>query len=501
MDIPNERRANGDRAHASDRIRITQGSSTDKSSLTILSIEELASLIARKKISPVEVLTAVLRRVDQLNPTLNAYITLFPEDSMRQAAKAEREIMAGRYRGALHGVPIGIKDNIWTSGIRTAAGSRILSEFVPQSDATVVHKLRNAGAVLVGKTNMSEFASGATNENEFFGPTRNPWDTTRITGGSSGGSSAAVAACMSFAALGTDTGGSIRIPAALCGIVGMKPTAGRVSRHGVVPLSATFDHVGALTRWVSDAAIVLSAISGYDRLDPLSARNEVPNFLIGLRRPLHKPSLGWPREYFLERLDERVKMAIEAAATTFQGLGGVVKEVSLPHVTEATDVAIKMEYAEAARFHEASGFLPSRANEYGKRLRSRLEAGARMSAVEYLRGQELRNIVRAEFEGAFREVDAILTPTVPVPATLLGQSTVTVNSHREPLRSALIRMLPAANFTGLPAISVPCGYTPEGLPIGMQLIGRAFEEKTLFHLAYSYEQITKWQRLPPLCDD
>ena len=469
----------------------------DKSSLTILSIEQLAPLIAKKKVSPVEVLNAVLSRVEQLNPILNAYATVLPEEALRQAKKAEREIMAGEYRGALHGIPIAVKDNMWTAGIRTTAGSRILANFLPDSDATVVRKLHEAGAVLIGKTNMSEFASGATNDNEFFGPTRNPWNIKRITGGSSGGSAAAVAACMCFGALGTDTGGSIRIPAALCGIVGLKPTAGRVSRHGVVPLSTSFDHVGPLVRRVTDAAALLSVIAGYDRMDSLSVRKEVPHFTTGLRRRMRQPNLGLPRAHFLDRLDQGVKTAIEAAAATFERLGGAVIEVSLPHVDEALDPAMKMEYAEAARFHEAAGFLPARANEYGKALLTRLEKGARMLAVDYLRAQELCDVVRADFEAAFRHVDAILAPTVPVPAPLLGSSTVSVDSHREPVRSALIGMNPAANFTGLPAITVPCGFTPAGLPIGMQLIGPAFEEKTLLRLAYAYEQATRWHLRHP----
>jgi len=469
----------------------------DTSSLTFFSIEQLAPLIAKQKVSPVEVLTAILRRVERLNPVLNAYATIVPEQALRQAEKAEREIMAGKYRGKLHGIPVALKDNIWTAKIRTAAGSRILSDFFPPADATVARNLYAAGAVLIGKTNMSEFASGSTNENGFFGPTRNPWDPRRITGGSSGGSAAAVAAGMCFAALGTDTGGSIRIPAALCGIVGLKPTAGRVSRRGVVPLSTSFDHVGPLARCVTDAAILLSAIAGYDRLDSLSIREEVPDFSAGLQRRIRPPILGWPRALFLERLDRQVKKGIEDAALTFERLGGTVQEISLPHVDEALEPAMKMEYAEAARFHEASGFLPARANEYGKRLRTRLEEGAKMRAVDYLQAQELREVVRADFETAFRSVDVILAPTVPVPAPLLGRGTVNVNSHREPVRSALIGMNPAANFTGLPAISVPCGFTSEGLPIGMQLIGPAFEERMLFRLAAAYERATKWHLRHP----
>ncbi len=472
----------------------------NKSSLSSLSIEQLAPLLAKKKVSPVEVVADVLARIEQLNPTLNAYLTVVPELSRRRAAEAEREILAGNYRGPLHGVPVALKDNIWTAGIRTTAGSAILEDFVPPTDATVVRRLRRSGAVIVGKTNMSEFASGVTNSNRYFGPTRNPWDTERVPGGSSGGSAAAVAACMAFAALGTDTGGSVRIPAALCGIVGLKATCGRVSCHGVVPLSTTFDHVGPLGRRVMDAAIVLFVISGYDPLDERAVRKKVPKFPAVLGRRMRQPSLGWPKEYYFERLDENVRAAVEAAARKFEELGGVIEEVSLPHVRESLEPGGKMEYAEAARFHESAGYLPARAKEYGQDVRKRLEMGAQVRAVEYLKGQELRKVVRADFEAAFRHVDAILTPTVPVAAPLIGKLTVSINSHRAPVRSTLIRMNPAANFTGLPAISVPCGFTPEGLPIGLQLIGPPFEEARLLSLAYAYEQATEWHLVLPPCN-
>lgn len=419
---------------------------------------------------------------------------------MRQAIKAEQEIMAGKYRGPLHGIVVAVKDNMWTAGIRTMAGSRILADFVPQSNATVVDKLYRAGAVLIGKTNMSEFASGATNENAFFGPTRNPWNPKRITGGSSGGSAAAVAACLSYGALGTDTGGSIRIPAALCGVVGLKPTTGRVSRYGLVPLSTSLDQVGPLARGVRDAAFLLTVIAGYDARDSQSIPREVPNFAVKLRSRVKRRGLGWPRELFAERLERDVKAAMEAAAVTFCRLGTPVKEISLPHAGRILDSAMKIEYAEAARYHRAAGFLPARAGEYGERVRIRLEEGAKVLAVDYLEAQDLRDAVRADFQAAFRDVDAILVPTAPVPAPSLGQATVRMDSHREPVRAALIGMNPAANFAGLPAISLPCGFTTEGLPIGLQLIGPAFAETTLLNLAYAYEQETEWHRLRPNLD-
>ncbi len=465
--------------------------------LAFLPIERLASLLAKKKVSPVELTAAVLARIERLNPQLNAYLTVLAAEATVGARWAEREIRRGRHRGPLHGIPISLKDNIWTRGVRTTAGSRLLADCIPDRDATVVRRLRRAGAILLGKTNLHEFAYGATTNNAFYGPTRNPWATDRIPGGSSGGSAAAVAAGMCCASLGSDTGGSIRIPAAMCGIVGLKPTFGRVSCDGVVPLARSLDHVGPLARTVADAAIVLCAIAGRDPLDATTLARPVPDYLAELRRPLRRLRLGWPREYFFDKLDAEVRRAVEAAARTFEQHGARIEEISLSHIGESVDPSTHIALAEATAFHQSAGYFPARAAEYSQEVRARLERGAEVRAVDYLKAFEVQKVVRADFEAAFIRVDAILAPTVPVPAPCIGEKVVTIGSEEETVRAALLRLNRPANFTGLPAISVPCGFTQKGLPIGLQLIGPAFDEARLLRIAYAYERATEWHKRRP----
>ncbi len=467
--------------------------------LAFLPIERLASLLAKKKVSAVELTAAVLARIERLNPQLNAYLTVLAAEATAGARWVEREIRRGHHRGPLHGIPISLKDNIWTRGIRTTAGSRLLADFVPDRDATVARRLRRAGAILLGKTNLHEFAYGVTTNNAFYGPTHNPWAADHIPGGSSGGSAAGVAAGMCYASLGSDTGGSIRIPAAMCGIVGLKPTFGRVSCAGVVPLARSLDHVGPLARTVADAAIVLCAIAGRDPLDATTLARPVPDYLAELRRPLRRLRLGWPREYFFDKLDAEVRRAVEAAARTFEQHGARMEEISLPHIGESVDPSTHIALAEATAFHQSAGYFPVRAPEYSQEVRTRLERGAEVRAVDYLKAFEAQKVVRADFEAAFTRVDAILAPTVPVPAPRIGAKVVTIGSEEETVRAALLRLNRPANFTGLPAISVPCGFTQKGLPIGLQLIGPAFDEARLLRIAYAYERATEWhKRLPAL---
>ena len=328
------------------------------SNLTFASIEELAPLLEKKKISPVELTQWYLSRIERLNPQLNAFITVTAEEAIAEARVAERELARGRRRGPLHGIPIALKDNIWTRGIRTTAGSAILRDFVPTEDATVVRRLKKAGAVLLGKTNLHEFAYGATNENPHFGFAHNPWAQERMTGGSSGGSAAAVSAGLCVAALGSDTGGSIRIPAAFCGIVGLKPTFGRVSVHGVVPLAARFDHVGPLTRSAADAALMLGVISGRDPLDPTSVSRPAEDFLAGARAKRRKLRLGWPTEHMWERIHPDVQRLVEAAAKSLVRGGGSIEKISLPTLEAAVEAANSMSVAEARAFHEAGRLFP-----------------------------------------------------------------------------------------------------------------------------------------------
>jgi aspartyl-tRNA(Asn)/glutamyl-tRNA(Gln) amidotransferase subunit A len=452
-------------------------------------ITEAAAQLRRRKLSPVELTRSVLSRMEELNPKLNAFITMTPEKALHDAKTAEREIRRGKYRGPLHGIPVTLKDNIWTKGIRTTAGSKILKDFVPAADADVARRLQNAGAVLIGKTNLHEFAYGITTENPHFGPTKNPWDTECIPGGSSGGSAAALAAGIGFGSVGTDTGGSIRIPAALCGIVGLKPTFGRVSCDGIVPLAVTLDHAGPLARSVMDAAILLDAVA--------ANKEQSERFFRALRTNPEKNKraklrLGWPRDYFFKRVDEEMKRAVESAAREFERMGASIREVALPHIEDASEPSTQIALAEALEYHETQGYFPAHAADYGEDVRKRLEMGSAVRAVDYLKAQQVREQVRTDFRMAFEEVDAIIAPTTPIAAPRLGQEAVKIGRETESVRGALVRMNRPANFTGFPVISIPCGFTREGLPVGMALHGREWGEAKLLEIAYAYEQATEW---------
>ena len=448
-----------------------------------------------------DLVDAALARIERLNPRLNAFLTVVADRARQAARHAEKELLKRRDRGPLHGIPISLKDNIWTRGIRTTAGSKILADFVPEFDATVARRLSRAGAVLIGKTILHEFAYGITSENPHHGAVHNPWDLERTPGGSSGGSAASIASGIAFASVGTDTGGSIRIPAALCGIVGLKATFGRVSCYGVVPLAPSLDHTGPLARTVADVAITLQAIAGRDAFDPATVAKAVPNYSRVLKgRRLSKVRLGWPREYFFERVDGEVQKAIEAAAKQLQKLGATLEDISLPNISASVEPSTQIALAESNSFHELSGYYPARAADYGEDVRKRLELGDAIRAVDYLAALETRKKVLGDFEAAFERVDAILAPAVPVPAPRIGEQMVKIGAEEESVRSALIRTNRPANFTGLPAISVPCGFTKAGLPIGLQLIGRTWEEARLLQIAHAYEQATDWHERHPRLD-
>ncbi|MFZ0736541.1 MAG: amidase [Candidatus Acidiferrales bacterium] len=455
--------------------------------LLSLQIRDVARLLRTRKVSPVELLDAVLARIESLNPKLNAFITVTAEEARAEARKAEREILRGRYRGPLHGVPIPVKDNFETKGIRTTAGSKILADYVPTEDADVVHALRRAGAVVVGKTNLHEFAYGITSENPHYGATRNPWDAERISGGSSGGSAVAVATGMGFGSVGTDTGGSIRVPASLCGIVGLKPTFGRVSCRGVIPLSRSLDHVGPLARSVADAGLLLGAIARKKHAfrSPFGAR-QAGRSPVRARRMKFK--LGWPREFFFERVDEEVERAIRAAVKRIEKRGAQIEEVSLGHIGEAGEAGTQIALAEAREYHEAQGYYPARADEYGADVRSRLEQGASVRAIDYLRAFAARARVVAGFDAAFERVDAIIAPGAVIPAPPLGQNLVRIRGEELKVRAVLVGTSRPANLTGHPAISIPCGWTNNRLPIGLQLIGRHWDEARLLQIAGAMEE-------------
>jgi len=473
----------------------------DASSLSFATIEELAPLLAKKKLSPVELAKHYLSRIERFNPSLNAFLAVTSERALADARLAETELLRGRRRGPLHGIPVALKDNIWTSGIRTTAGSAILREFVPNEDATVVRRLKRAGAVLIGKTNLHEFAYGLTNENPHFGPVHNPWAGERMSGGSSGGSAVAVSAGLCVAAVGTDTGGSIRVPAAFCGIVGLKPTFGRISVHGTFPLAPSFDHVGPLARSAADAALLLGVLTGRDPLDPTSVSRPIEDFLGAKRTGRRKLRLGWPREYFWERIDPEVRRLVEVAAKILAGHGGSIEEISLPTLPAAVESANAMSMAEARVVHEEAGYFPARAAEYGADVRQRLERGGEVRAVDYLKGRAILKRAKAEFASALERVDAIVAPTMAIVAPAIGAESVRIGDAEEPLRSVMLRLTRPGNLTGLPAVSVPCGFTEEGLPVGMQLIGRPFEEGALLDIARRYERQTNWASRHPVLAD
>ena len=449
------------------------------------SLTDLALAFREKRLSPVEVVGALLERIEKVNGELNAFITVTGKMALEAASRAGEEIMAGRYRGPLHGVPLGLKDLIYTEGIRTTMGSAFYKDHVPGHSATVALELEEAGTVLIGKTNTHEFAYGPTGDRSYFGPTRNPYDPGRISGGSSGGSGAAVAANLLYGALGSDTAGSVRIPSAFCGVVGMKPTFGRVSKHGVFPLSWTLDHVGPLTRTIEDNAILLSALAGYDPKDPYSAEEPTEDFARDLGRGVQRTMIGVPTDFYFEHVEDAVGKRVREAVEVFLSLGAEVREVEIPHLSETLKAQRYILAADAYAIHEER--LKSAPEKFDERVRERLLEGERLKAHRYASAQQRKLGAKDEFERALREVDVLLTPTVPIAATLIDQREVNIGSYDEPVRSAVTRLTGPANLIGFPSLSVPCGFTASGLPVGMQLIGRPFGEAALYRFGHAYE--------------
>jgi aspartyl-tRNA(Asn)/glutamyl-tRNA(Gln) amidotransferase subunit A len=467
-------------------------SARSESELFFLSIEQAARLLRKRDISPSDLVELALARIERFNPALNAFITVVGDRARVDARRAEKQFRRSGTTSPLCGIPVAIKDNFFTRGIRTTAGSSILSEFVPDSDSDVVHRLRHAGAIVLGKTNMHEFAYGITNENPHYGPARNPWDLDRITGGSSGGSAAALAMGIGYAATGTDTGGSIRIPSALCGVIGLKPTFGLVSVKGVVPLAKTLDHAGPMARSVTDVCIILDAIAGdypqgETRPDPRKLRKNRPR----------KFRVGWPKQYFFERIDREVHDAIESAAKCFKSLGASIKQVSLPGLEHSVEPSTNIALAEATQYHESQGYFPDQASKYGDDVRYRLELGRKVLAADYLHALDVKREITQEFDAVFENVDAILAPTLPIAATRISEKEVIIGGEKETVRSALVRLNRPANLTGHPAISIPCGFTRCGFPIGLQLIGPHWSEARLLSIALAYEDATEWHKRRP----
>lgn len=463
--------------------------------LAFTSMTELAPLIQRKEVSPVEVTQAYLDRIERLNDHYLAYLTVLRDEALATARATEQEIVGGQYRGPLHGIPIALKDLFAVKGVRLTCGSKILADHTAESDATVVTRLNEAGTVLLGKLNMHEFAWGGTSLNPHYGTPRNPWDLTRLPGGSSGGCAVATAAGLAMGTLGTDTGGSVRIPASLSGIVGLKPTYGRVSRFGVYPLSHSCDHVGPMVRTVADAAVLLQAIAGPDPKDPTTSRAAVPDYTSALREDIRGLRLGLPREYFFEDVESAVRDGITAAVQHLSSLGAVVEEVSIPSLPHVIASSTAIIGAEAYEVHAQT--LKTHSHHYGADVRSRLMLGACIQAAQYLKAQRFRTLLRQEMLDILGRVDALITPTTLMAASKIDASTVDIGGKEVGVAAHIARATRPFNMTGLPAISVPCGFTPAGLPIGLQIIGRPFEETLLLRVAYTYERSTPWHERRP----
>ena len=455
------------------------------SELCRMTISELAPKIKKREVSPAEVTEAVLERIEELDPKLNAYITVDAEGAMKAARKAQRQIAGGKYLGPLHGIPISLKDLYDTKGLRTTAGSKIMADRVPEADATSVANLRAAGAVIVGKTNMHEFAFGSTTQNPHYGGTCNPYNFDHIPGGSSGGSAAAVAADMCIGSTGSDTGGSIRAPASLCGIVGLKPTYGRVSLRGIVPLSWTLDHAGPMTKCVSDAAIMLSAMAGYDPLDPTSANERVPSFTRALKGGVKKLRIGFDPSFSSNSVDGEVLESMKKALKLFEKLGARVVEVSIPSIELTSVIESIIITTEPAAYHEEN--LRNRAADYGDDVRPLLEAGSAFTAVHYIKAQRIRAILQREFAAAFKKIDIFALPGAAAPAPRIGAETMMVEGMEMDVGMLFLRFACPFNLTGLPAISIPSGLNRDGLPMGLQLVGRAFDEATVLRAAHEFE--------------
>jgi aspartyl-tRNA(Asn)/glutamyl-tRNA(Gln) amidotransferase subunit A len=481
------------------------------------SLKELNSLIKEKEIKPSELLKELLDRIKETEPKLNAYITVCEEEAVKRAEIADRELekLSKDEVPELFGIPISIKDNINVENVRMTCASKMLENFVSPYDATVVKKLREKGAIFVGKNNLDEFAMGSSTETSYFGPTKNPWDLERVPGGSSGGSAASVAARSAIASLGSDTGGSIRQPAALCGVVGLKPTYGRVSRFGLTAFASSLDQIGPITKNVEDAAYLLNIISGQDAKDATSARVPVPDFLAGLNNEVKGLKVGLPKEYFVEGIEPEVKEKVLEAVKKLESLGVEVVEISLPHTEYAVETYYIIAPAEASsnlgrfdgvrytyRAKDYKGlvdmFCKTRARGFGDEVKRRIMIGTyTLSAgyydAYYLKAQKVRTLIYQDFEKAFEEVDFIVTPTSPTTAFKLGEKTA------DPIKMYLSDIFTiAVNLAGLPAISIPCGFDEKELPVGLQIIGKAFDEVTILNVANVLEKELNLNLLPKI---
>jgi aspartyl-tRNA(Asn)/glutamyl-tRNA(Gln) amidotransferase subunit A len=481
--------------------------------LATLTLHQASDKLRQREISSCELTDAVFARIAATDDKVHAYLTLARDAAMAQAKQADARLKQDQSAAPLLGIPIAVKDNFLTLGLRTTCASKILGDFMPPYDGTTIRKLRAAGAVIIGKTNLDEFAMGSSAENSAFFPTRNPWNLERIPGGSSGGSAAAVAADQCIAAVGTDTGGSIRQPAACCGVVGLKPTYGRVSRYGIIAFASSMDQVGPLTKDVRDAALLLQAIAGHDPADSTSANLTVPQYLEALSGNIKGLRVGVPKEYFIDGMQPEVTQAVRQALSQLEKLGAIIEEISLPHTEYAVAVYYIVATAEASsnlarydgmRFgHRADAkdltetYRISRDEGFGAEVKRRIMLGTYVLSAGYydayyLKAQRVRTLIKKDFTEAFKRCDVIVTPTAPTTAFKIGEKT------QDPLQMYLSDIYTISiNLAGLPAISLPCGFDGDGMPIGLQIIGNHFDESTIMRAAHAYEQATEWHKTKP----
>jgi len=475
-----------------------------------LTIKHLSKLIASREISCLEVLDATIERIEKLNPKLNAFITILDQSARREAKHADSLIKQGKYLGPLHGIPISLKDLIYVKGVRSTSGSKILADFVPDYDSTVTRKLRRAGAIIVGTNNTHEFACGITNINPHYGSSKNPWDLARMSGGSSGGSAVAVSSGMSLASIGTDTSGSIRVPSSLCGIFGLKPTYGRVSKYGVMPLAPSIDHLGPLASSAWDIAAVLQVIAGYDKLDPSSVKVPVPDYLKDIssyrRRNTSndrskKFKIGIPKQFFFNMIEPKVMEIFREFVDRLHGCGiSATSNVDVDGTDKIFDTWRAIRLGESAATHDEWMASSSR-QEYGEDVIRMLEKGQEITAVQYINAlHKWRQEIKDAFLKAMSEYDALLVPTTNIPAPFLDQKEVNIEGKTIEVYLSLSKLTTVFDITGLPALNIPAGFVDSKLPVGVQLVGRPFDESRMLKIAYTYEQQYKLseQLLPPI---
>ena len=454
--------------------------------LAAQSIGELAPKLRDKQVSPVEVTEAVLANINAYDGEINAFIRVQKEQALESARQAEQEIQSGNYRGFLHGIPMALKDILYFKDEPATMGSKIHEGFVADFDATVVSKLKLSGATFHGKLNMHEYAWGATTTNPHYGACKNPWDLSKIPGGSSGGSGAAVAANMTIASLGTDTGGSIRIPASSCGIIGLKPTHGRISKYGCFPLSWSLDHIGPMTKTVFDAALLLEVLGGYDPKDPTSVDRPTQNYSGGLNEEVKGMVIGIEEGYFFKNVDNRVNEAVQHTLQQLEKLGARIETVRIPSLAQAEFAELVTITTEASAIHHDN--LVKQPEKFGDDVRFLLEVGELMSGVDYVQAQQIRRKLDLDFAAAFEKVDVLITPTLPFLSPPIGDSTVDINGQPLSFLDEVIRFTGPGNLTGLPALSIPCGVR-DGLPVGLQIMGPAFQEEKVLNVAYAIEKL------------